>query len=130
MKIKYERATFVWIFKPLLMTWENLFPLLNVGKNKLNIWRNMNLKKTVQIGRNQIQKVPDFDSEEVRCFQKMAQLIDSKGLEQTIFEVWGNAQLLTLEHIQDKHNRLVQAFINYRLQTNKQIDFLKKKISH
>lgn len=112
------------------MIWENLFPLLNVGKKKLNIWRNMNLKKTVQIGRNQIQKVPDFDSEEMRCFQKMAQLIDSKGLEQTIFEVWGNAQLLTLEHIQDKHNRLVQAFINYRLQTNKQIDFLKKKISH
>lgn len=57
----------------------------------------------------------------------MAQLIDSKGLEQTIFEVWGNAQLLTLEHIQDKHNRLAQAFINYRLQTNKQIDFLKKE---
>ena len=84
-------------------------------------------EKTVQIGRNQTQKVPDFDSEEVRCFQKMAQLIDSKGLEQTIFEVWGNAQLLTLEHIQAKHNHLARAFINYRLQANKQMDYLKKE---
>lgn len=84
-------------------------------------------EKTVQIGRNQTQKVPDFDSEEVRCFQKMAQLIDSKGLEQTIFEVWGKAQLLTLEHIQAKHNHLARAFINYRLQANKQMDYLKKE---
>ena len=75
-------------------------------------------EKTIQIGRNQVQKIPDFDSEEVRCFQKMAQLIDSKGLEQT---------LLTLEHIQGKHNQLAQAFIKYRLQTNKHIDFLKKE---
>jgi seryl-tRNA synthetase len=57
----------------------------------------------------------------------MAQLIDSKGLEQTIFEVWGNARLLTLEHLQAKHNHLAQAFINYRLQANKQIDSLKKE---
>lgn len=84
-------------------------------------------EKTVQIGRNQTQKVPDFDSEEVRCFQKMSQLIDSKGLEQTIFEIWGNAQLLTLEHIQGKHNQLVQAFIKYRLQANKKFDSLKKE---
>lgn len=84
-------------------------------------------EKTIQIGKNQVQKVPDFDSEEVICFQKMAQLIDSKGLEQTIFEVWGNAQLVTLEHIQGKHNHLAQAFIKYRLQTNKHIDFLKKE---
>lgn len=85
-------------------------------------------EKSVQIGRNKIQKIPDFDSEEVRCFQKMAQLIDSKGLEQTVFEVWGNAQILTLEHVQGKHNSLIQAFIKYRLQTNKQIDLLKKEI--
>lgn len=84
-------------------------------------------EKPVQIGRKQILNVPDFDSEEVRCFQKMAQLIDSKGLEQTVFEVWGNAQLLTLEHIQGKHNHLAQAFTKYGLQTNKQIDLLKKE---
>ncbi len=84
-------------------------------------------EKTVQIGRNQMQKVPDFDSEEVRCFQKMAQLIDSKGLEQTVFEVWGNARVLNLDHLQAKHNHLAQAFIKYRLQANKQIDSLKKE---
>lgn len=84
-------------------------------------------EKMIQIGRNQILKVPDFDSEEVKCFQKMAQLIDSKGLEQTVFEVWGNAQLLTLEHIQGKYNHLTQAFIKYRLQANKQFDLLKKE---
>lgn len=84
-------------------------------------------EKTVRIGRNQIQRVPDFDSEEVRCFQQMAKLIDSKGLEQTVFDVWGNAQLLTLEHLQGKHNHLARAFINYRLQANKQIDSLKKE---
>ena len=84
-------------------------------------------ENTVQVGRNQILKVPDFDSEEVRRFQKMAQLIDSKGLEQAVFEVWGNAQLLTLEHIQGKHNHLAQAFIKYRLQANKQFDLLKKE---
>ena len=84
-------------------------------------------EKTIQIGRNQVQKVPDFDSEEVKCFQKMAQLIDSKGLEQTVFEVWGNTQPLTLEHIQGKHNHLAQAFIKYRLQANRQFDLIKKE---
>lgn len=84
-------------------------------------------ENTVQVGRNQILKVPDFDSEEVRRFQKMAQLIDSKGLEQAVFEVWGNAQLLTLEYIQGKHNHLAQVFIKYRLQANKQFDMLKKE---
>lgn len=84
-------------------------------------------EKTVQIGRKQFQKVPNFDSEEVKCFQKMAQLIDSKGLEKAIIEVWGNARVLSLKYLQDKHNHLAQAFIKYRLQTNKQIDSLKKE---
>ncbi|WP_270329490.1 hypothetical protein [Lactococcus lactis] len=84
-------------------------------------------EKTVQIGRNQIQKIPDFDSKEVRRFQKMAQLIDSKGLEQAIIQVWGNARVLSLENIQNKHNHLAQAFVNYRLQANKQMDYLKKE---
>jgi hypothetical protein len=84
-------------------------------------------EKTVQIGRKQFQKVPNFDSEEVKCFQKMAQLIDSKGLEKAIIEVWGNVRVLNLEYLQDKHNHLAQAFIKYRLQSNKQFDWLKKE---
>lgn len=127
MKIKYERVY--------TMDIQTLAHDLGKSVSTLKRWKKQIERlaeyefeeKTVQIGRNQIQKVPDFDLEEVRCFQKMAQLIDSKGLEQTVFEVWGNAQLLTLEHIQGKHNHLAQAFIKYRLQVNKQIDYLKKE---
>ena len=84
-------------------------------------------EKTIQIGKKQFQKVPDFDSEEVRCFQRMTQLIDSKGLEKAIIEVWGNARILNLEYLQDKHNHLAQDFVKYRLQANKQMDYLKKE---